>query len=164
MDIWKPIKDYENLYEISTQGKIRSLHNRYGINKLLKSSKNSKGYRVVTLCKDKKQKTFTVHKLVAAAFIPNPNNYPCVNHKNENKDDNSVDNLEWCTYYYNNVYGQRLTKSALKRSKPVMCIETRIVYPSATRAAQELKLHQGNISKVCNGKAKTAGGYHWEHV
>ena len=161
MEIWKPIAEYEDLYEVSNYGRIRSLCGRYGENKILKQCIGSKGYKLVTLCRKGKQKTVNVHRLVALAFVPNPDSLPCVNHIDEDKNNNNASNLEWCSYYYNNIYGQRLTKSALKRSIPIICIETGIVYSSACAASRETGISQGGICKCCNKKRKTAGGFTW---
>jgi len=98
-EIWKDIKGYEKLYQVSNLGNIKSLKT----GKNLYYSK-SKRYLRVGLFKDKKRKGFSIHRLVAEAFIPNPNNYPCVNHKDCNGNNNRVDNLEWCTYKQNNDY------------------------------------------------------------
>ncbi len=110
-EIWKDIPNYENLYQISNLGRVRSLHNRYKNKQYLKPCANSKGYLLVSLCKNHIQKAFNIHRLVAEAFIPNPNNYPCINHIDENKENNIFTNLEWCTYQYNNTYGHRIEKS-----------------------------------------------------
>lgn len=165
MNEWKPIPEYENLYEINSKGEIRSLCKRYSKTPIiLKQCIGSKGYKNVTLCKNQKQTTFNVHRLVATVFIPNPNNLPCVNHKDENKLNNDVSNLEWCSYYHNNVYGSRLTKSATKRSVPVMCVEINKTYSSASAVQRETGICQSHISQCCNGKRKTAGGYHWKFI
>ena len=164
MIIWKPIPNFEDLYEISNTGEVRSKNPRYKNKSILKQGLSNKGYKNVCLCRKGVQKTFNVHRLVALAFIPNPNNLPCVNHKDENKTNNNVDNLEWCSYYYNNVYGDRLTKSALKRSIPVRCVETGVIYPSACAAQRETGIRQPKIWRCCHGMAKTSGGYHWELV
>ena len=161
MTMWKAIPNYEGLYEVGDNGQVRSLHNRYKNKEFLKQSVGSRGYLLVTLCKNGVQKTINVHRIVANAFVPNPNNLPCVNHKDENKENNSASNLEWCSYYYNNTYGERLTKSALKRGKPVICIENQHVYPNAHVAHKETGIQQSSISNCCNGKAITAGGFHW---
>lgn len=164
MSTWKPIQNFEDLYEINENGDIRSKNPRYKNKELLKQSINSKGYKVVTLCREGKQKTFTVHRLVALAFIPNPNNLPCVNHKDEIKINNNISNLEWCSYYYNNTYGERLTKSSLKKGKPVRCIEENKIYPNAHIASKITKISQSSIWCCCSGKRNSAGGYHWEYV
>lgn len=163
-EIWRPIKDYEKLYEVSNTGQVRSLCGRYGELRILKQSVGSKGYMLVTLCNHGHQKTVNVHKLVANAFISNPDQLPCVNHKDEDKTNNNVSNLEWCSYYHNNTYGNRLTKSALKRSIPVRCVETEKIYTSAYAAQRETGIQQSGICWCCHGKQKTAGGFHWEFV
>jgi len=162
MPNWRPVPQYEDLYEVSDDGQVRSLCKRFGNEiRTLKQGLGSRGYMNVTLCRDGKQKTVNVHRLVASVFIPNPHSLPCVNHKDENKTNNNASNLEWCSYYQNNVFGARLTKSALKRGKPVLCIETGIRYPSAYAVQRMTGVHQSGICECCHGKAKTAGGYHW---
>lgn len=163
-EIWKDIPNYENLYQISNMGRVRSLHGRYKGKTYLKPSVNSKGYLSVSLCKDHNQKSVNIHRLVAEAFVDNPYGFPCVNHKDENKTNNCAENLEWCSFQYNNVYGHRLEKSALSRGIPVRCIETGTVYQSAYYAQRVTGVNQSGISECCNGKAKTAGGFHWEFV
>ena len=103
MEAFRDIKGYENLYQISNKGNVRSLLT----NKILIGGTDLQGYKIVTLRKDKKNHTKTVHRLVAQAFLPNPNKLPCVNHKDENKQNNVIDNLEWCSYSYNLNYGSR---------------------------------------------------------
>ena len=92
-EIWKDIEDYEELYQISSFGRVRRKKDDY----IFKENKNSGGYRVITLTKNKKEKSFSVHQLVAQAFISNPNNLPQINHIDGNKMNNRVDNLEYCT-------------------------------------------------------------------
>lgn len=104
----KDIKGFEGEYQISTTGDVYSL--KFGKRRLMKLSKNTKGYLMVHLCKDGKQKTFLVHRLVAEAFLPNSENLPEINHKNEDKTDNRVSNLEFCDRKYNNNYGSRNKK------------------------------------------------------
>lgn len=116
-EIWKDIPNYENLYQISNRGRVKSLHNRHKNKKYLKPCPTSKGYMSVSLCKNHTQKSFHIHRLVAENFIPNPNNYPCINHIDENKENNDISNLEWCTYQYNNTYGHRIEKSINTRKK-----------------------------------------------
>ena len=161
---WLPVPGFETLYEVSDEGEIRSLCGRYGFNRVLKLGVGSKGYLNVSLCNKGHQKTANVHRIVATVFIPNPDGLPCINHKDGNKQNNFVSNLEWCSYQYNNVYGDRLIKSALKRSKPVICIETGVVYAGGCAAERETGIDQGLISGACLGKKKTAGGFHWAFV
>ena len=113
-EIWKPVKDYEELYQISNLGRIKSLPKFHRTSKnyssigywtkekILKTRINTHGYEMATLCKNYKIFNASVHRLIAIAFIPNPENKPIINHKNGNKIDNRVENLEWVTYSENN--------------------------------------------------------------
>ena len=127
-EIWKDIKGYEQLYQISNFGRVRSLNktlkNRFSFFKrngiILNPLKLTKGYLGVRLYHQSKGETKRIHRLVAEAFIPNPDNLPCVNHKDENKENNCVDNLEWCSIEYNNNYGtrnERIGKTIVKINK-----------------------------------------------
>ena len=103
---WRYIKEYEGLYQVSSLGRVKSLNYRNSNKeKILKLNLNKSGYLHICLSKNGKVKAFNVHRLVAQAFIPNPNNYPIINHKDEDKSNNCVNNLEWCTYGYNSNYG-----------------------------------------------------------
>ena len=102
MEEWKDINGYEGLYMISNFGRIKSLYQ----NRILKPKVDKNGYLEIGLMKNKRRKYFKVHRLVAMNFIDNQNNYPVVNHKNEIKNDNRVENLEWCTVKYNNHYSK----------------------------------------------------------
>lgn len=127
-EIWKPIKGYEGLYEVSNFGQVRSVDRyvRFGRwgddqtrlrkSKLL-SLKEDFGHYRVTLFKESKRKLFFVHRLVAEAFIPNPYNLPVINHKDENGHNNRVDNLEWCTVKYNVNYGTSIKRSIQTKIK-----------------------------------------------
>lgn len=104
-EIWKDIKGYEGLYQVSNYGRVKSFkHNK---EKLRKEVKDNMGYLIVNLSKNGNKKIYKIHRLVAEAFLQNPNNYPQVNHKDENKINNRADNLEWCTAKYNSNYGTR---------------------------------------------------------
>ena len=106
----KPIRNYEGLYEIDELGNVYSLRR----NKIMSPVMINSGYKTVKLSKDNHLTRYLVHRLVAETFIPNPDNLPCVNHKDEDKLNNSVENLEWCTYQYNNSYnnkGDRISKA-----------------------------------------------------
>lgn len=109
--IWKDIEGYEGKYQVSNTGKVRSLnYRRTGKTKMLKQDTNNLGYKLTVLYKNHKSKTYLVHRLVALAFISNPLNLPQVNHIDENKTNNAVWNLEWCTPKYNSNYGTRLER------------------------------------------------------
>lgn len=104
-----------------------------------------------------------VHRLVASAFIPNPQKFPEVNHKDCNGHNNKVENLEWCDRKYNINYGNRTELAAKACEKKVICVETGIVYDSGTKAAEKLGLQKSKICLACQGKRKTTGGFHWEY-
>lgn len=161
---WRPVTDYEDLYEVSNTGEVRRIIPRYSHVTTLKQYTSNKGYKLVCLCRNGIQKTISVHRLVALAFIPNPDCLPCVNHIDENKANNNVSNLEWCSYLRNNIYGHRLEKSASKRSKAVICVETGIVYASAYEAQRLTGIHQSKISECCNGNRQTTAKCHWSFV
>lgn len=216
------IEGYAGLYAVTEDGRVWS----YRSQKFLKLYSDCWGYYRVGLWERNKMKNYQVHRLVANAYIPNPNNYPCVNHKDEDKSNNNVSNLEWCTYAYNNIYGNRLSSETRKKigeaskgrqtwsgkhhsqeskkkmseahkgktlseehkrkvgvalkghkvsddgrkrigeahSKAVRCVETGEIFSSITKAQEATHIHKSNISSCCRGKAKTAGGYHWEFV
>lgn len=119
---------------------------------------------MIRLSKNGKATGYLLHRLVAQAFIPNPDNLPQVNHKDENKLNNNVDNLEWCTASYNNNYGERNNKMILKLNKPVICIETGIKYPSIHEAGRQSGVDYRNIHACCSGRYKTTNGQHWKYA
>ena len=106
-EIWKNIEGYEGKYQVSNLGRVKRM---IGQEKVLHPKKHRNGHLQIGLHKDKKRKTMYIHRLVAQAFIPNPDNLPCVNHKDENPNNNNVDNLEWCTQKYNCNYGTRVDR------------------------------------------------------
>jgi len=108
MKQWKWIDGYVGKYKISSSGEVKSYSRKKPF--ILKSALNTYGYPFVILCKDKHKLMVMVHRIVASTFIPNPNNLPQVNHKDENKQNNNVDNLEWCTHKYNLCYGTRIQR------------------------------------------------------
>lgn len=160
-EIWKDIDEYNGIYQVSNLGRVRSLGNSKGKkDKIRKQIKTNKGYLRVGLHKDGATTWEYVHRLVAQAFIPNIDNLPQVNHKDENKENNCVDNLEWCTNKYNCSYGSK-TESV---SKKVVCVETGVTYTSTREAERLLGVCHTCISSCCNSRRKTAGGFHWKYV
>ena len=166
MEIWKDIKGYEGLYQVSNLGRVKSLY--FSKEKIL-TAHICKGYQRIGLSKNGKQTLYYIHVLVAETFISNPFNLPEVNHKDENKLNNAVSNLEWCNRLYNNNYGtrnKRISKTHLNhpdQSKSVQCIETGITYPSAHEAARQTGIDYSKICAVCRGERNTTGGYHWKY-
>lgn len=151
---FRDIKNYEN-YEVSNLGRVR----RNG--KILRPFKDKDGYLLVVLSKNGIRKTVRVHRLVALSFLPNPNKYPQINHKDEDKANNTVDNLEWCTHEYNNNYGTRNERL----SKPVLQFDLQgnflREWPSTAKVEEETGMDHSNISKCCSGNRSSAGGFVW---
>ena len=159
-EIWIGAKGIEDYYEVSSLGRIR----RKGGNRSLKCRYNKDGYLLVNLSAGGVRYTKQVHRLVALSFLHNPNNYPCVNHKNEIKADNRTVNLEWCTVEYNNNYGNRNNNFKKRVAKIGLSGRLICVYSSVLSASKSTGVSVGAISNVSNGKSKTAGGYHWLYV
>lgn len=154
---WRPIKGYEGLYEVSNMGRVKSLHFDKEI--IRKQVERTNGYMEVNLSKDGTTNVKVVHRLVAIAFIKNPNNYECVNHKDGNKKNNTVDNLEWCTAKENTHHAIKTGLTNLTVAlKPVMAYKDDKlvgVFRSMGECAEKLNCDIGNISKVIHGKLKT---------
>ena len=162
----KDVIGYEGYYGVTSCGKIWS----YRAKKFMKLQVNKKGYVCVNLKLNGQQSNQLIHRLVALAYLPNPRKLPEINHKDENKLNNSVNNLEWCDRKYNINYGtgmERSTETQRKTSKlnkRVLCVETGIIYFSAQEAKRQTGIDNGSISRVCNGKQNVAGGYHWKYI
>ena len=172
-ETWKPISGYEGLYEVSNLGNVRSLKRANTNGRVLKQGWRPNGYLIVSLSKNNRQKTKLTHRLVAEAFIPNPNRLSEVNHKDGNKENNCVDNLEWVTRMDNVKHSIEtgLKKPVFNnplRSKVVnqYSVDGKLLhtYPSTGEAERQTGIRHGNISKCCNGKTPTAGGYVWEYA
>lgn len=172
MEIWKDIKGYEGIYRISNTGKVLSLHYMGG-NKLkeLKPKKHKKGYLWVLLRNNGKEGHYLIHRLVAEAFIENPNNYPCVNHKDENPQNNNVSNLEWCTHIYNVHYSmdkhpERINSRGNKKRIRQFSLKGEFIceFESSCAVEREKGYKAKNIRRCCNHIRKTAYGYKWEYA
>lgn len=162
-EAWKIIEEYGGLYEVSDSGKVRSK------NGILKQTKAGNNYFYVRLSKNGIEKKHYVHRLVAKAFIKNNKSFRCVNHKDENKDNNAVENLEWCDHKYNNNYGSKPEKISEKKSIPIIATVIRTgeieEYNSITDATKTLSGRENccsNISAVIKGNRKSAYGRKWE--
>ena len=175
-EVWKDIPGYEGLYQVSDYGRVISLsYNKTGRKSLRTLRLDKAGYIVVTLHKSGVSRTMKVHRLVAIAFIPNPLHLPQVNHRDENKANNHVDNLEWCTSSYNNSYGNRPRKvlDAYKKrnrsiaERPVIMIDndgTIIAeYHSISEAARNVGVRRESLRDAVLGRSKTCIGYFWKY-
>lgn len=155
MEEWRIIREFPN-YEVSNFGRVRQIRN----NKIIYQKNHSQGYKQVTLYNKGRVYYRYVHRLVAEAFIPNPNNLPFINHKDECKVHNYVTNLEWCTPKYNANYGTCRYRMAKKKSKKVKQYTKDGVFikewDSYTQAEEELNLRRGTISSYINSN------FHWE--
>ena len=163
-EIWKEI-DWSPGYFISNYGRLKSFKIDKINGKLIKLTPHpNTGYPCAQLfnINTGKIKNTGIHRLVAEAFIPNPENKPCVNHINENKENNHVSNLEWATYKENNNHGTRTKRAARSRGKKVRCIETGEIYYNASDAHRQTGI--GHVGDVCRGNRQIAGGFHWEYV
>ena len=166
-EIWKDIDGYEGLYQVSNLGNVKSLnYNRTGKERILKPGTNGSGYLHVILCKNGKIRLFKVHRLVAKAFLENPDHKSDVNHKDENKTNNCVENLEWMTRQENINFGTHNERMAKSLSKSVFqySLDGKIIkeWPSTMQIERDLGFSPGNISQCCNEKYKTAYGYIWK--
>ena len=146
-------------YAVTIDGDVISIKS----NKSLRSHDNGHGYKTVCLCIDGKPKTYYVHRLVASAFVENPNDYPEVNHIDEDRGNNRAENLEWCTSKYNKNYGHRAERFGRRRGRPVVCLETGQVFYSSGDAGRNMGIRREDIHACCTGYRNThsAGGYHW---
>ena len=171
-EIWKDIEGYEGAYEVSNLGRVHSIPHRTfrgisGVDHILPQYDNGHGYMAVELWKGDKSKRCYVHRLVASAFIPNPNNYPQVNHKDEDKSNNNVSNLEWCTCSYNNTYNnlkERARQTYIKNGNSTLIdlytkdgkfIKT---YESANEVGKDGFVRRA-VYNVCYHRNRTHKGY-----
>lgn len=179
-EIWRPIKGYEGLYEVSNLGRVKSLKRivkkwdgyRTIPERILNTIKKGKnGYLYVNLSKEGKHKTFIVHRLVAEAFISNSDNLPQVNHINEVKTDNRVENLEWCDRKYNCNYGKR-NKIISEKNTNGKCSKIVLQYTldgefvkewQSTKECKRNGFNYGAVAACCRGERKTHKGFIWKY-
>ena len=169
--LWKEIPDTDGKYLISTAGEVMAISRRVKFGNVFRCTKTNirtarkkeNGYLELEIL----GKHHYIHRLVAEAFIPNPYNFPCINHKDENKENNNVENLEWCDYSYNTNYGTRTKRAKEKQFGDrfvVINLDTGDVYQTPKDASRATGIHNDSISRVCKGKSKTAGGYRWRYL
>lgn len=163
-EIWKELPDFEGNYYVSNLGQIKSTPRKGSAGGIMKGTKDKKGYVVVTLRLNGQQYTKKLHRLIAEVFVPNPEGLPEVNHKDEDKSNNRVDNLEWCTTEYNHEYGTRTERARIRCGKPIRCKETGEEYNGAKWAATVLDLDPSGITKALKNPNRTCGGCHWEYI
>ena len=187
-EIWKWIDGYENMYQVSNLGRVRSvdrdvycevspnkLQHIYG--KVLKQGTNHKGYPIVYLSKDGKQKTITVHRLAALTFIENPLNLPQVNHIDGDKTNNNVSNLEWCDNSYNQIHAHKTglfpkyedTVGWGRPARPVAMLDLNTkevlrTFETLASVKRETGINQFNVRSVCLGLRNHAGEYDWKFI
>ena len=151
--------DFPN-YTVSCDGEVTNSKGQ-----VLKGTITNNGYKIVSLSyKNKKHKRFGVHRLVAETYIPNPDNLPEVNHINENKLDNRVENLEWCTTLDNLKHSHVIEKASIAKFTKVRCVTTGETFSSIKEAVDKYNLYHANIVSCCNGRRKTCGGMEWEYI
>lgn len=150
-------------YQVSNHGNVKNITT----GKVLSPGDNGEGYLYVNLRNKGKMKRFYVHRLVALVFVPNLNGDPIINHKDENTYNNHSDNLEWCTYKYNNNYGSIIEKRKAfisKHGTKILCVETGEIFPSIRAAARSVKRSHNNILLVINKPNLTCASFHWVTV
>lgn len=163
IEVWKKIP-YAADYEVSNLGRVAS--RKYGDRRILRQTKKKTGYYEVGLCyTTNKRKWFLVHRLVLSVFNP----IDCmenmeINHKDEDKSNKDLDNLEWATSLENCNYGTRNDKISEKMSVKVLCVETGVIYDSGRQASEMTGVSRSGISNCLRGKRKKSGGYHWKEI
>ena len=175
-EIWRDIEGYEGLYQVSNLGRVKALKKtiikriyKYNLKERIKKHMPSPvGYCMVSLTKNSEERKQTVHRLVACAFIPNPENKPQVNHINGTKSDNRVENLEWCTSQENNIHAVKtgLKVYSEKSGKPkrkIKCLDTGEIFESINDAHRKSGLHRKTLWLCCQGKQNKTGGLRWKY-
>lgn len=167
---WKDVKGYEGFYQVSDKGRVRSIAAKPARGKYKGDTLSLFTDRNGYVCVNLSRKTYKVHRLVAIAFLDNPNNHPCVNHKDENKENNNAENLEWCSYKYNNNYGTRNKRISQKtnRKRKILQydLEGKIIkeWDSISSAADHYGVKRWTICGCCAKRQHTSCGYVWRYA
>ena len=163
-EFWKDIEGYEGIYQVSNLGMVK----RVTTGRILKSGKNRGGYLYVNLCKQRLVSNKRIHRLVAQAFIPNPENKSDINHIDEDKTNNTVTNLEWTTRKENLNHGTHNDRVSKTLSIPIIATNIKTgdstEFYSGKECARQLGLNAGHITSVLKGRLKQTGGYIFEYV
>lgn len=168
-EVWKDIPNFEGRYMASNLGRVKSMKYRHhNKEEILKQESNHNYKRVCLFTKDGRRHHFRVHRLVATTFLPNPNNYNEINHKDENPSNNCVDNLEWCEHTYNINYGTRTQKARLGIIKSIKQYDKNNnfikKYNSITEIEKEFNFNRSNIIACAKGRISTAYGFKWKYA
>lgn len=177
-EVWKDVLEYEGFYQVSNYGNVRSVervirHNskdgkhalRKLRSKLIRKELNCNGYYIVGLHKNGTHVKRTIHRLVAIAFIPNPDGKETVNHKDGDRANNNMENLEWCSQSENIIHASRILHTLTYHGKSVRCVETGEIFPSIKKAAQKYGVAGTNLGNAIRGKGQNrCAGYHWEYI
>lgn len=164
------VDGYVGLYQVSNMGRIKSLINNFGVKRdlVLKELLTVNGYQCICLCKCKIKKTLTIHRLVATAFIPKPENKDWINHINGVKADNRVENLEWCTPRENSMHSLNVLKNKHGKSKKIAQFSLKNEhisdYESSDVASKNLSIQRTNIVACLKGRRGACGGFKWKYV
>ena len=157
MEEWRDIQGFEGKYQVSNKGRVKSLnYHRTGKEEILKAGNSGNGYLYVSLTKDGKVKQCRINRLVAQAFLENPDNLPEVNHKNKDKNDNCVDNLEWCSRQYNVEYSKAKAVIGINKISGLI-----LEFPSTREASRQTGIDNSSICHCLKGRQKSAGGHYW---
>lgn len=170
MEEWRDIKGFDGVYQVSNLGRVKRIapSRRYPSEHIMSPHDIGKGYLSVFLLYGNKKKVMKIHRAVAEAFIPNPNQYPEVNHKDENPSNNRVENLEWCTHEYNSRYGTRGERIGQAHAKAVVQCSLLGTFIRRWESISEITdtygYDQSNLCKCLTGKYNNAYGYVWKYV
>ena len=160
-EIWKDIEGYNGKYQVSNFGRVKSLYT----NKYRKHGYDKDKYHKIELYINGKYQSVKIHRLVAQYFIDNPNKYPEVNHIDGDKNNNRVDNLEWCSSSYNSRHRiYTLHKNYLKPCRKIKCVETGMMFDSISEASRYINVCISSLRETIDNPKRKCKGYHWASI